>query len=314
MKVLFLYCFMSLFSLTAIDAPSNTDYTAYHQQVLKAEQHIISETYAEALIIYDQLFNDYDFVFLRDYQIASQLAVQINDKAKTRAYITLGIQAGWKLKSIKKTPLLSAYLTKEDWTAIKKSYPSLRQTYESALPEEVRTQVKKMYSKDQWKAMKALFRFSEKAQDRYAENKFAPHSEQQIATLSEILSTYGYPGEQLIGNSYWMSTILSHHNSISKAYNREDTLYPTLIPQLKNAIKNGQLSPYQFASIDDWYRTCTKDSSQSTYGILNTPSSENIPKADALRASIHIRSIAIRDALLSIQEKTGMVLYITDIW
>ncbi|MFC4634496.1 hypothetical protein ACFO3O_11295 [Dokdonia ponticola] len=314
MKVLYFFYILSFFSLETLSATPQKEYKAYHLKVLQAEQYIASENYTEALLVYDQLCTIYDFVFLREYQIATQLAAYTEDKTKTLAYLKAAIQAGWTLKSIKKNTLLKQYLTKEDWKAIKKQYPSLRIRYENSLETSVRQQVKKMYSKDQWKAIKALFRFSSKAQDRYAEKKFAPHSEQQIAQLSEILSRYGYPGERLIGTGDWMATILSHHNSISTAYNKKDTLYPSLIPQFKEAIKNGQLSPYQFASIDDWYRTCINDPSKATYGILNTPSPENRSKTDVLRAQIHIRSIAVRDALLRIEEKTGMVLYITDIW
>ena len=79
--------------------------------------------------------------------------------------------------------------------------------------------------------MGALFRIGSKSQDNYAENKFAPHSEQQISELRDILLEIGYPGEKLIGNDYWVSTILSHHNSISQAYNKKDRLYPELKPQ-----------------------------------------------------------------------------------
>ncbi|WP_299765463.1 hypothetical protein [uncultured Dokdonia sp.] len=293
---------------------STTDYTIYHQNVLKTEQHIVDENYSDALFIYEQLFKTYDFIFLRDYKIASQLAAYTKNKEKTLSYIELGIQAGWSLTSIKKHTLLKKYLSKEDWKIIKKKYDSLTSIHERTLNKEVQAQVKKMYAKDQWKALKALFRFSEKAQTRYAENKFAPHSEQQIAKLMDIMATYGYPGEQLVGKGYWTSTIISHHNSISTTYNRNDTLYTTLIPVLKEAIQKGQLSPYQFAIIDDWYLTSLNDDSKPNYGIIRPPSPENVSKTNNPRAAIGIRTIALRDSLLTVEEKIGIHLYIMDIW
>ena len=171
-----------------------------------------------------------------------------------------------------------------------------------------------MYAKDQKKAMKALFKLSSKSQDKYAEHKFAPHSEQQMAEFSMILDTKGYPGEKLIGNSSWMSTILSHHNSISTNYNRADTLYLKLQPRLMDAIKNGQMSPYEYVAIDDWYRTVRYDRKEVTYGILDPPSASNLSKTNELREMIFVRPYELRDELVAIENKTGMDFYLSDRW
>lgn len=307
----FLICF---YITTVAFGQSKNDYNVYHQTVLKAEQQIASEKYTAALTLYEELFKVYDFVFLRDYQVASQLAAITKNKEKTLTYIDLGIQAGWTFKSIKKKVLFKQYLTKEDWKTIKGKFDSLRTLYENKLNKELMVKVKKMSSKDQWNAFKVFVRFGEKAKTRYTEKKFIPHSEQQMSILKDILLTHGYPGEKLVGNGIWMSTIISHHNSISTVYNRKDTLYPSLMPKLKEALQNGQLSPYQYAIIDDWYLTSINDTTKPTYDIIRTPSLENVSKANTLRANIHIRSIALRDKLLDIQEKTGMYLYIMDIW
>ena len=83
-----------------------------------------------------------------------------------------------------------------------------------------------MLSKNQWKAFGVLLRFIEKGEQRYAHKKFAPHSERQM-------EDYGYPGDRLVGNGFWMSVILSHHNSISKEYLIQDTPYPSVKPKPK---------------------------------------------------------------------------------
>jgi hypothetical protein len=104
-----------------------------------------------------------------------------------------------------------------------------------------REQVKKIFSKNQWKAFKTLFSFNSKVQDTSTQKKFAPHSERQIAEFFDIFKTYGYLGEILIGNNYWMSVILSHHNSISTIYNKKELLYPNLKPKLMDALKNDEI-------------------------------------------------------------------------
>ena len=313
-KILILFHFLSVFSSLVINAGEHQDYEFYHQQVIKAETLIASENYTEALFLYEQLFIDYDFIFLREYQIASQLAFYDGNIQKSLEYIKQGILSGWEIKSIKKNEYLTPLFKDEAWKSIKKEYPNLQAQYESKLNQNIREQVKKMYAKDQKKALKALLRLSSKSQDKYAENKFAPHSEQQMAEFSAILESNGYPGEKLIGNSTWMSTILSHHNSISTAYNVKDTIYPKLQPKLIEALKNGQMSPYEYVAIDDWYRTVRYDRKEVTYGILDPPSALNLSKTNELREKIFVRPYELRDELMAIEENTGMSLYLSDRW
>ena len=313
-KIIILFIFLSFFSLAKVEANEKQDYTIYHQQLIEAEHLLASENYGNALLVYEQLFRDYDFVFLREYQIATQLALYLNDKQKAIKYLKQGIILGWEMKSIKRNEYLAPLRKDEDWKSIKKEYANLNKQYESKLNQKLRKQVKRMYSKDQKKAFMALFRFGSKAQGRYAERKFAPHSERQMAKFSEILETYGYPGEKLIGNSTWMATILSHHNSISTAYNKKDTLYPELRPKLEDDLKNGLISPYELALIDDWYLTVKYDRKIPTYGILDPPSQSNMPKTNELREIIYARPYELRDALVDIKKKTGMNLYLSDRW
>jgi len=296
---------LSFFSVESISANENQDYTHYHLQVMKAEKLITTEAYHQALQVYESLFEAYNFIFLRDYQIATQLALITNNKKKAKTYLKQGILAGWTLKSIKKNKYLTPLWGNGNWKSIKNEYKTLRKQYEEAtINQKIRTQVKGMYTKDQKKAFKALFRFTSKGQDKYTEQKFAPHSEKQMAELEDILASYGYPGEQLIGNNIWMSTILSHHNSISTAYANKDKLYPRLQPLLKEALRKGQISPPELATIEDWYLSVKMERKIPTYGILAPPSPANLSTTNKLRKSIFLRPLELRAALLLIQKKT----------
>ncbi len=283
------------------------DYDMYHKQVLLAEKLISQERFADALRFYDTLISTYDFVFLRDCKIATQLALKLKQTDKAHDYLQLGMLSGWKFKEIRKNKFFDALRADKGYKDIKKDYSSLRAQYEAGLNTDLRERVKKMASRDQSKAFGALFTLSSTAQDRYAENKFAPHSERQMAELIEILKVHGYPGEQLIGNDNWMSTILSHHNSISKDYNAKDTIYPILKPRLKEALVKGMISPFEFALIDDWYRAVKSGwNNDAGYGILSPPSAESLPGYNDLRQEVYLRPIELRNRLVEVQEKTGM--------
>lgn len=287
------------------------DYKWYHQQVGKAEKLIINENYSAVLAIYEELFSTYDFVFLKEYKIATQLALYLKKEDLANQYLEQGILSGWTKKAIKKNVLLNHFRSdKQYWRALKKNYPIWRRKYEQNLDDDLRKKVKRMFGKDQRKAIRALLHFSSKGQDKYAEKIFAPHSEEQMAELFGILDKHGYPGERLIGNDFWMSTIISHHNSISKDYALQDTLYLNLKPKLKMALLQGQISPFEFAGIDMWCRSMNKDNKGAVYGILQSTSTTHLQATNELRAAIFLRSVETRNKLLDIEEKTGMNFYL----
>ncbi len=81
-----------------------------------------------------------------------------------------------------------------------------------------------------------------------------------------------------------------------------------------DAIKNGQMSPYEYVVVDDWYRTVAYDRKEVTYGILDPPSASNLSKTNELRGMIFVRPYELRDELVAIENKTGMDFYLSDRW
>lgn len=301
--LLLLYSFFPLFASTAVEANKNKDYFQYHKQIRNAETQISEKNFKDALDQYERVFGTYDFIFLRDYQVATQLALHLDQNQKAIHYLKEGIAAGWELKAIKANQYLKPLRDGPEWKMIKKSFAERRKKYEAKLNQQVRDRVRKMFKKDQWKAIGALFRIGDKAQERYAERKFAPHSESQMVKLIEILEKHGYPGERLIGNDFWVSTIISHHNSISQKYAQKDTLYDFIKPKLIESIKNGQMSPYEYALIDDWYKTVVSDRTEVGYGFLNSPNRSTLSEINILRQRIGLRSIELRNKLVEVEKK-----------
>lgn len=167
-----------------------------------------------------------------------------------------------------------------------------------------------MFNKDQQKALLALLTLNAKRREQYAEKRFAPHSEQQLVQLSRIINTYGYPGEKLIHNGYWASVILSHHNSISTAYNLKDTLYLTIRPVLLQALQRGEMSPDEFVRVDDWYITSKTGGQEKQFGHLSsTLTRKELEKANQLREEIGMSSVETVNRLLDLQAQTGMLFY-----
>ena len=302
---------VSLFLVGQVCA-SEPDFRLYHQHIAKAEELIAGEFYAEALKAYDTAFSTGEFIFLRDCKVAAQLALYLGDDQKSFEYLKLGIRLGWDWRGIKKNRFLQPLQKEQQWRLVRNHYDSLHAMYENSLDRELRKEVHKMFKKDQRKAIGALFTFGSEAQDRYSERKFAPNNEKQVARLMEILDNYGYPGEKLIGNNYWVMTILSHHNSISESYCQKDTMYTYLQPRLLSAIHNGEMSPYEYAIIDNWFITVGSGHTQKSYGYLDGLSETELAEANMMRSLIGLRKVETRNRLIDIQQQTGMNFYLPD--
>ena len=310
MTRLTLILFLSLSVCATRVYAQEANYELYHHRIMEAEKLIASENYDQAMELYESVLAEDSYIFRRDCIIAIQIAIHLDQEDIAFEFLRKGVQAGWEIKKIKKNDYLKPLKVLPGWQKFEVDYPKLRQDYEASINEELRDRVKTMYSKDQKKAMGALLRFGSKSQDNYAENKFSPHSEEQMEELRQILAEYGYPGEKLIGNDYWASTILSHHNSISQNYAQKDTLYPSLKSDLSKALLKGEVSPFELALIDEWYRSTLAQGHYIGYGILNPPTESNLTQTNELRAKVFLRTVETRNALVDIQEKTQMNFYL----
>ncbi len=308
--------FLSLLLIKSmgLDAKARQNYLEYHAGTIAAEEAITHERYGQALDIYDHLFVDYEFVFLRDLKIAAQLAVQTGNEEKAIDYLQAGIASGWEMKAIRKTKFLDRLRQNARWEIVQNDYDSLHAAYLERLDLKLRDDVHTMYKTDQGKAFIGLFALGNKARDRYASRKFAPHGRKQMAHFEKIMAQHGYPGEKLIGNNYWMETVLVHHNSMTAVLARQDTIYPRLRPRLLRAVELGQMSPAEFAVIDNWYIAVKSERRESSYGnlegIINTKA--ELVRANEIRRKIGLRSVEIRNGLIDIQAKTGMNFYLPE--
>ena len=286
------------------------DYSTYHANVYQAEELLVQQSYAEALNIYRELFDTYEFVFVRDYKVATQIAWHLGFEDEAYQYLRLGIAGGWKKKSIKRNKFLKDMRHQQEWSTIKTQFDSLREVYQQNINQEMRSEVRKMSLRDQRKALGALFRIGSKSQDRFGENKFAPLNEQHVLRLLDMIENDGFPGEKLVGFEPWGQGILSRHNSISRAYCKSDTLYPFLKPILLSSIKKGNLSPASFAWIDDWFISVESGWSAGSYGFLGGLKESEIARSNEMRKQIGMRKVATRNQLIDLQNKMQMNFYL----
>ncbi|BFP40849.1 hypothetical protein FGF1_16940 [Flavobacteriaceae bacterium GF1] len=288
----------------------NPDYATYHQEVLTAEARIADRDFKGALQQLEQIMMDYDFVFLKEYKIASQLALKTGDTLKTFQLVKEGIKSGWSLKEIRRNAFFKPLKRSHSWKKLMKSYPILATEHQGTVNGKLHEEVHDMFKRDQKLALGYLFRIGQKAKEKYANKKVVPHTKKQMEQLRTILEIHGYPGEKLVGDGTWMSVILSHHNSVSEDFSKRDTLYEALRPQLLVAITKGELNPYEFALIEDWRIAVKYDRQKAGYGYIEYLNKDQLSQSNALRKQLNIRSIALRNTLVDIQKETRMDFYL----
>ena len=305
------FLLISFLSPQVIGAGQREDYRDYHLKIMQAEELIAEKSFQSALNIYQEVFSSYPFVFLRDCKNASQVAWYIGDESKTCEFVKHGIKSGWKMKEIKKHNSLKGLTKTKGFQTIRVQYDSLYELYSDRINPKLRWEVRKMSWKDQWGALMALFRFSEKAQAKYGERKFAPKNELRLRRVLEIVEDYGYPGERLIGNAPWMMGIVGRRNQISQEFCREDTIYQQQMkPILLTAITKGEMNPAYYAFIDDWFITCESGWEKGSYGFLAELKPQDIQRSNQLRKEIGLRTVETHNSLIDIQKQTGMWFYL----
>ncbi len=304
-----------LYSIVISTSGQANNYAAYHQEVIRCEQLISEEKIGEARQSLDSLFSQFDFVFLREYQLATELSLFEQDYESAFGFLRLGILGGWSMKNIKKNKNLKPLRDDLRWAELESEYDSLQKIYWSGLKIPLRKEAQRMLKEDQKIALRVFLRIGEKNRVRYALKKFAPHSENVLAWLEKVLIQQGYPGEKLIGNGWWTSVNLSHHNSISAEYTLKDTLYLNLRPELLKAMVRGELHPKEFAIIEDWRNASIHQHESSLYGFLGKiPDNSELMIVNQNRDKLGLRSIELRNKLLDIEKETGLNLYLPKGW
>lgn len=97
------------FSITlyfiALNVSSQQDYFVYHTKINEAEyRYFMQGEVTRCLEIYDEVFAEFEFIFLKDLLIAAQIAA-FNNKEYEK-YITKGFEFGLKIDHLNNFPLL----------------------------------------------------------------------------------------------------------------------------------------------------------------------------------------------------------------
>lgn len=161
------------------------DYRDYHKRINEAEFLFFSEEQADsALHHYDRVFEDFDFIFVKDIVNAAQIARYTN--VEYEKYLQLAFKFGLKLEHLQSYPLFSDdYQSFLSNTQIQKAFKVNREIYLQSIDYEYLNWMYFMGLKDQ--------------KDKYQKDYDKRIIYKSLMHIRDSIRTRGFPGDRLIG-------------------------------------------------------------------------------------------------------------------
>lgn len=293
-----------LIVIPVLGSAQSNSYLDYHKEIIKAEKHIVNREFKESLKIYRNLADNYEFVFLRDIKVAAQLSGYVNDVENLYYFLENGMRKGWTLKKIKTHDHLRKYKSASRWKTLKGNQENYKKEFYESINADLRKEVRKMFVKDQKRALRVALTPIKTWRERYTNRRFVPNNKIQVRRINRIIDDFGYPGERIIGDKSWATVIISH--------NEHDTIYNRLRPKLYKALERGELAPVDLAIIETW--RLVVDTNRQDKGFLiwsGEVTLEEATHADSLRNTIGLRNIQLNNDLIETEKELEMKFYLS---
>lgn len=160
------------------------DYVSYHISINKAEELFFMKNNADsALYHYDNVFKDYDFIFVKDLVNAAQIA--IFSKKPYRKYLERGFEQGLKLIHLKNYPLFANI------------YPSLLK--DRKLLTAYKENRKKYLSRINFDYLDKIYKMAIADQKSKSSKDYATLISKTTNKLEYLIREKGFPGDRIIG-------------------------------------------------------------------------------------------------------------------
>lgn len=244
-----LFVLVLCFQISKLESQPN--YFDYHKQIQNAEEFIGNEEFSKALDNYEQAFNDFDYIFIKDYIIAAQIAILIDAEQKVSDYLEEAIIDGYPCHCVERNPIFKDFILSNSWQSIKAKEKEYSEAYNSRIRRDLLIEFSKRYKNEQ---DNKTFRFNEVSKA----TKYEKIELNNFRRIKSLMDSLVFPSERIIGldrnninqkeyglsecnagNSKVIVTLLHYNKSITEIG----------IHKYVKAIKLGYLHPGEFAAI-----------------------------------------------------------------
>jgi uncharacterized protein YnzC (UPF0291/DUF896 family) len=240
------------------------DYIEYHRIINRIDEDVLNKNYSIAIKRLDSLYENFDFIYARHCFKALQICTVSQDSLHADKWLEKSFIQGvpiWMTRTNELTKQALKYTTTQSTI---ERYDSLRTIYINSINLEIRNVIDSLYVIDQLYTTKVndgfiLFRHT------YHGIRWLKNNKKQFAILNEIIDTYGYPDERLIGLprnledsiqqmkhfNFWGPSLLESKTYIMLIHYYSNPRADINNKLLKN-IKLGYMPPYQYGALNDF--------------------------------------------------------------
>lgn len=292
-----------------------TNYFEYHESINQAEEYFSNEQFDEAIVVYDKVFQKYDYVYVKDYLIAAQIAILINSEETAFRYLEEAMKSGYTSESMEKFPLFHELINTEEWNILKSKEDKFRKEYLSKIDFDLLVEFSERYRNEQDTK-------SAKDQSEYKTNVIS-----NFNRIKFLMDSFYFPSEKRIGldNSRIAPNKRNKTSGLSDYSAGNSKVIPTLlhydnpiteigIDKFIESIELGDLHPRQFAQIftfeknymsriNDDKNINKPDLPDYTFNFPFGVNSDNVEKVNLDRKKIGICSVEIDRKKRSVAKK-----------
>lgn len=277
---------------STIQADEQGDYSRYFDQILRIEEATSNENFDESLRLYHELFEQYEYVFVRDAYNACQIAALTKHISFSDFFFQCA-KSGVRLNLLLHNTHIST-LYKSDSSTLNSLFLNGYTIYSERLDTSLRNEFTNRFENEQKNKGKKNYR--EICTDNFTR-------------IYELAKQNRFPGENIIGtdanleNSFVLATLLHYPYS-----------YTLLEPYLWKAVQSGQAQPQMILYLYSFNQTRTSilyDSSipvdtvnfKHCYNIAFGKKSDDITEVNRQRKTRQIFSVETEKKLQNVASK-----------
>jgi hypothetical protein len=181
------------------------DYITYHRTFNRIDEDVLSQNYSVAIERLDSIYSNYDFIYAKHCIKALQICVTTNDSINADKWLAKCFKQGIPLWIIRTNDLTNKSLTYFTTQKTLNNFDSLYSNYRSSVDINLREKIDSLLTIDQ--------KYTRKVNDGFVLFKpiywlqWGINNKRQFKLLKQIIETYGYPEERLIGLSFIQDSV-----------------------------------------------------------------------------------------------------------
>jgi len=174
------------------------DYIEYHRTFHRIDEDILTRNYPLAIDRLDSIYANYDFIYAKHCIKALQICITVNDSVRAGLWLAKCFRQGIPLWMIRTNEITSKSLAYSTTQNTLDNFDSLHSLYIASIDTSLSRKIDSLLTIDQKYTRKVndgfvLFRFS------IYWLQWGINNKRQLQILKQIIETYGYPEERLMG-------------------------------------------------------------------------------------------------------------------